>query len=295
LVGKKLPTILRHGIGNLKVYQVDIHKRYAYCTSIPFFFFTLLKIITMYGKHATMLTVIAFATVTTIAAQKNNSAFVEFGAGAGTIIYQGDLASSVLGATNTANVSWQFYVQKTLNSSFAVRANLAVGTIRVNESDYATPAWKQQRNFNFSTRLTEVSAQLLFSPFGTNIGRYTPKFTPYAFAGVAATFTDVERDYSRTTASFLSDTKFSNGFAFDSARGTPKVIAAIPVGVGVRYAFSGAISAYAEATYRVTASDYIDGFSRSANPLNKDQYYGANIGIHVKLFSKRTGCPPVKW
>ena len=36
--------------------------------------------------------------------------------------------------------------------------------------------------------------------------------------------------------------------------------------------------------YRFSFSDYIDGFSLSANPSHKDSYYSANIGLRYRFY-----------
>jgi hypothetical protein len=49
----------------------------------------------------------------------------------------------------------------------------------------------------------------------------------------------------------------------------------------------------AEATYRITASDYIDGFSFSGNPVKNDHYYGLTLGISYRFGWNGISCPKV--
>ena len=48
----------------------------------------------------------------------------------------------------------------------------------------------------------------------------------------------------------------------------------IPVGAGIKWMVTPCIAVNAEATLRISFSDYIDGFfSYAANPKRKDAYY----------------------
>ena len=65
----------------------------------------------------------------------------------------------------------------------------------------------------------------------------------------------------------------------DSAHSLPKVIPVLPVGAGLRYFFSPKFGLNLEASYRVSFTDYIDGFSQAANPDLKDHYMNYALGI----------------
>jgi hypothetical protein len=66
----------------------------------------------------------------------------------------------------------------------------------------------------------------------------------------------------------------------------------VPVGIGIRYSLSQALSITAEAAYRLTFTDYLDGFSKVADPSKNDHYYGLSIGlVYTFLKSKALKCP----
>ena len=52
----------------------------------------------------------------------------------------------------------------------------------------------------------------------------------------------------------------------------------------------------AEASYRFTFTDYLDGFSEVANPKKKDYYSSYSVGLIYTLGVKNTlNCPPMKY
>ena len=86
------------------------------------------------------------------------------------------------------------------------------------------------------------------------------------------------------------------GLAVDNARGTPRALLAVPVGIGAEYPISEKFSVNIETSYRFIFTDYLDGFSQSANPKLQDHYHSTSAGLIYK-FGKRDkgiGCPVVK-
>lgn len=218
----------------------------------------------------------------------------EAGLSAGAFIYQGDLAPSDLGSYKTVQPAFAVSASSILNRAFAVRANLALGGLRADESKYSHPEYRQQRNFASRSFVAELAAQAVWNPLGRN---YEDKgLAPYLFAGVGVSYINTTRDYSRlNTDYFAENTDMLAGLAVDIAGSTPKFIPVIPVGVGLRYAITPRISVNAETNYRVTFTDYIDGFSYSANPDKRDHYHSHSIGVIYRFGRKNTlDCPVVR-
>ena len=97
-------------------------------------------------------------------------------------------------------------------------------------------------------------------------------------------------------AFFGESSAVANGLAADNAKGVPRKLLSIPVGIGAEYPISGRISLNAEAAYRFIFTDYLDGFSLSANPKRQDHYYNISAGL-MYTFGKRdngVGCPVMK-
>jgi hypothetical protein len=208
----------------------------------------------------------------------------EIGINAGTMVYQGDLARSWKGDYKSLKPAIGLYVSRTLDPYFAVRANLYVGKVAANDADYSTPEWKQLRAFKFNTLITELSSSIVFNFFGDNNADNFRRLSPYIFAGAGVSFLSVKRDWSnlnRTAYDSKSDVQL--GLAIDSANSTPKVIPVLPVGAGLRFIISSQLALNAEATYRFTTTDYLDGFKYAANPAKRDSYYGLSLGISYRL------------
>lgn len=227
-------------------------------------------------------------------AQPNFSRW-ELGANIGTFIYQGDLTPAAIGSYKTPGLVLGLWVGRRLNKAFSLRGNLALGTLRGDDAKWENPDWRQQRNFNFGSPVSELSGQLVWN-IGKSEESSRTRFAPYLFGGVGVAFLRIRRDWSNLNASYFGETdNVSTGLPDDINRRLPWVIPVVPVGAGVRYALSQKISLHAESAYRFTATDYLEGFSRSANPSQKDQYYNVSVGIIYKL-GKRSGldCPPVR-
>jgi hypothetical protein len=88
-----------------------------------------------------------------------------------------------------------------------------------------------------------------------------------------------------------------NGLAIDNARGTPRALLSVPVGVGAEYPISNRFSVNIETSYRFIFTDYLDGFSQSANPTQQDHYHSTSAGIIYKFGErdKGIGCPVMKY
>ena len=221
----------------------------------------------------------------------------EVGINASAFIYQGDLTPSKIGSFKTATPGAAIYANRILNSSFSLRTNLAIGELKGDDSKYSSPAWRQQRNLNFSTPVYEISEMLVWNILGTNYDRTNSGFTPYLFGGVGYTFLHIRRDASNfNTHYFLAGSREVVGLAADEAHSLPKGMLVIPVGAGVRYGLSQALSVAAEVSYRTTFSDYLDGFSKVANPSRNDRYYSLSIGVVYRFGTDNTlKCPVLRY
>ncbi|MES2647133.1 MAG: DUF6089 family protein [Bacteroidota bacterium] len=236
----------------------------------------------------------------------------EFGIHVGGLFYQGDLAPGILGSFKTAKPVAGIFYNRILTPYWSVRANLDFGGLKGDDAKNEEPDYMKRRNFNFNTPLTELSLLGVFNLFGNNLdGSMTQRLSPYVFAGGGAAFVNIKRDWSRIDSSMLHNGGNTlAGLLRDSATELPKTLAVIPMGAGIKYALSPRVALALEGTYRVTFTDYLDGFSYAANPDRKDSYYGLTIGAVFNfggssgsgyggggMFRKggksKTGCPTV--
>jgi hypothetical protein len=236
-----------------------------------------------------------FCTGTVVFAQQKNPKY-EFGAGVGFVVYQGDLTPEQLGSFRTLKPAVGFYVSRILGPSFSLRTNLAYGHLHGDDARYSFPEYRQQRNFNFTSPVLEVSELLVWNAAGKN---YDDKgFSPYLFAGAGLSFLNIKRDWSKiNTKYFLPESsEIWAGLAADSVHSLPHIIPVIPVGAGIRYGITSSISVFAESSYRLSFTDYIDGFSRAANPTKRDHYYINTIGLVYHPDRKsRLNCPAIHY
>jgi len=216
------------------------------------------------------------------------------GINAGAYIYQGDLTPNPLGSYKTKKFGLGFSGAKILNSNFSIRGNLLFAKLKADESKYANPAYRQQRNFKFSSPLIELTGQLVWNPLG---GNNTDKgFSPYVFGGGGFSYLNVKRDWSNFNAEYFAANSTSiTGLATDQQNTPPRIIPVLPVGLGARYNISSRFAVTAESSYRITFTDYIDGFSYAANPERNDHYISHTIGIIYRVGKKNIlACPKVK-
>jgi hypothetical protein len=242
-------------------------------------------------------TFFCFSSLPLHAQKGKGSGKYELGMNLGTLIYQGDLTPSDLGSYRTMKPVIGIYGSRILSEAFSVRLNLAFGRLKGDESKYSEPDYRQQRNFAFTSPVTEVSGLLVWNVLGLKQNAVgIVNFTPYVFAGAGYSFIKVKRDFSRFNAShFGSTSEVATGLDEDIAVAPPRGIPVIPVGIGVRYGISPKLSFTLESTYRHTFTDYLDGFSRAANPDLKDSYHSHTVGLVFSFGNKdKLGCPPVK-
>jgi hypothetical protein len=220
----------------------------------------------------------------------------EFGAYASAFVYQGDLSPSFLGSLKTIKPGAGIFVNRFLNRSFSLRANFSYGMLSGNDAAYSTPAYRKQRNFNFTTPVIETSVVEVWNILGKNGAENNYGFSPYIFTGLGFSFLNIKRDWSKlNTSYFAGETGVFTGLAADKAHHVPDIIPVVPVGIGLRYAIKSHFAVNTEFSYRFTATDYLDGFSKSADPSKNDHYYTISAGLIYRFGKQNTlACPKLK-
>jgi hypothetical protein len=187
---------------------------------------------------------------------------------------------------------------RNINRLFAVRLQIMNGRLKGDDAKYNNPAWRQQRNFNFTSPVTELSGLFVWNLFGLNPNEAgIINFSPYVFGGLGFSLLKIKRDWSQFNYShFAAQTGVTNGLTEDINHTPPKTILVFPAGLGVRYGLSQKLSFTIESAYRFTTTDYLDGFSKAANPERKDRYHTLTAGL-IYSFSKRNqlDCPVVRY
>lgn len=246
-------------------------------------------------KEAICILILIYGYGPALHSQTNNNPKFQFGVGAGTFIYQGDLTPSSLGSYKTLKPQINLFAAKFFSPSLSLRANLAFGGLKGDDGRYNHPEYRQQRNFNFHTPVTEISGIVEWNLLGRNF--ISKGFAPYLFAGAGYSFLKIKRDWGNlNTAYFPAESALRTGLAEDAQYSLPKGLLVLPVGAGARYYLSDKIGINAETSYRLASTDYLDGFSRAANPSKKDSYYSHTIGVVYRLGKKNMlDCPVIRY
>jgi hypothetical protein len=238
----------------------------------------------------TMAAAILLCGVTPRALAQIASSPYEFGIRAGIFIYQGDLTPQRAGSFKTPSFVFGINAAKRLSDVLAVRIDLNRGGLRGSDAAYAEPSWRKERNFKFSSPVTELSASMVWNAWGTR-----HRLSPYVFAGAGLSILNIKRDATGFNTEYFSGEALDQRLAADEAHRLPKILPILPVGIGLRYPLTSHLFLNAEAAYRYTATDYLDGYSQAANPNKNDHYYIYSIGLtYAPGQRNRLGCPVVK-
>jgi hypothetical protein len=214
---------------------------------------------------------------------------LEIGLTGGAFVYQGDLTPARLGSYSTLKPAVNLFINRILSPELSLRTSLFYGGLKGDDAIYSHPDWRRQRNFNFTASVFELSELLVWNAWSTD-----KKLTPYLFGGVGLSFLNIKRDWSRFNGEFFQLEDLSSKLSEDIAHGTPTLIPVLPVGAGLRYSVTRKLSVIAETSYRLTRTDYLDGFSKAANPQFYDHYQSHTIGILYSFGKKSTlNCPTI--
>ncbi len=213
----------------------------------------------------------------------------QFGLTGGLFIYQGDLSPSVIGSYRTPGFTVNAFVDYPVGTAISVRASLAYGKLRGNDGAYNEPEWRAHRGFRFNASVLELSGHLLWYPIGND-----RKWAPYLFGGPGLSLLSINRDWSRFNGEyFVSEPALQEGLNKDLERRLPTIIPVLPVGAGIQFDLIPSLALIAETGYRFSNTDYLDGFSQSANPALKDHYLNHSVGILFRPGRRSTlDCPP---
>jgi len=238
---------------------------------------------------------VSFFLLSAEAAAQLNRPRYEAGALLSGFVYQGDLTPKRFGSFETTRLGFSLFGSLLLSPSFALRANFSHGSLRGDDALYKYPAYRQQRNFNFRTPVTELSVLLSWSPLADQYN--SRRISPYLFTGGGISFLRIKRDWSQFNAShFGEEPELIERLGEDQAVRPPRSIPVIPVGAGFRYRLTQRMGVNVESSYRLLFTDYLDGFSKAANPEKNDHYHTISAGVSYRIGQKNMlGCPVVKY
>jgi hypothetical protein len=224
----------------------------------------------------------------TASAQQITKPKYEVGIRVSSLIYQGDLAPAAAGSYKSLQLGGGIFATRILDWNWAVRISADYGKMKGADSLYKE-SWRKERSFSFSTSFLEIAAQMVYT-IGDNYR--ASRLQPYVYAGAGVSLLNVKRDYSRSDPAYFAYNEWAaNGLRVDTTRALPKRCLIFPVGGGLRFGIGDYMSFYAEGTYRLMSTDYLDGFSKSANPSLLDHYTNLSIGFIYRFGDNYINCP----
>jgi len=203
-------------------------------------------------------------------AQKN-----EIGVFAGGMFYKGEVSDF---SWKTPGLLGGVMFRQNWNPAFSTQFTFSRGNVRGSDKN-STSSIAQQRDYEFNTRITELSAQLVYNFYDFGHFADTHPWTPYLFGGIAG-------------FSMSPQNSQDNNAPYSTLQ------LAIPFGVGAKFMVNENWNISLQFGARKTFTDYMDDLyvtgTRSpklytGNPNDKDMYFQTSIGISY-VFQGRP-CP----
>ncbi len=154
---------------------------------------------------------------------------------------------------------------------------------------------RNDRGRKYSTTIFELSTQLEYNLFAEEnhfrsmamfnrkgmVNNYST-FNAYAFLGIGALYFKPKFSSSQPL-----DPKI------DIHTGYSNIAAVFPVGLGLKYIIDDRWLVNAELGYRFTTTDFIDGYTQSADSKHNDVYYFLTLSAHYRLKTARSNLPNI--
>ncbi len=228
---------------------------------------------------------IIFLTLGSIATNAQDSCAVckpykwEVGLPIGLNQYFGDMHCSQPYASQNSLMVGAF-VRRHINDYFSIRPQVLVGRLAGRDLDNPDKLWDYRRLRFKSTPFIEAAVLGEFYPLKerrfTCDGFMKKTLSPYIFGGIGATYSNptVYQDAGASAPVIPRDLQADRDHVGKFGN---RIAAVIPVGLGLKYNVAPRWTLGAEAGYRFSTSDYLDGISMAGNAERKDGYFLANV------------------
>lgn len=186
----------------------------------------------------------------------------EVGIVAGVSGYRGDLAQNWIpnpkAVFPTAGIIYKYFPNPQIGYRFGLNA-LDIG----GADSLSSVAADKLRNLSFNNRLLELQAGIEVNLLPIEADRF--KFTPYAFAGVAAVYSNPYAYDRMNQKVYLRDlsTEGQGLPGYPDRKSYSMIHASFPIGAGIKAFVGNTVMVTAEVGLRYVVSDYIDDVSRS--------------------------------
>lgn len=209
------------------------------------------------------------------------------GVNLGTFIYQGDLTPAVAGSWKTARPGIELSLTKQVTNHMSLKYALVLASLRGDDMKYKNEQeYRGYRQFYYQSHFAELSVSDNFSLFGAD--KTTGRFNPYISAGVGVAFMiDRANSSANTQWNYFSASNLLEHVKEDSAKGIPRAFVSVPLGLGFNYRINDRLHFNMEALYRLSISDYLDGYSRAGNNSKNDYFYSIAAGLHFTIGKRK--------
>jgi hypothetical protein len=209
------------------------------------------------------------------------------------------------------------HVRKALGYLVSIRGELFTGTAKglgskENYNYKNNPAWNGYNNatdkvfYNYKTKLTDASVQMLFNLTNINFNKSEPKFALYAIAGVGVTMYESNIDATNAGGARYNFNSISSSLSKSETRSALKAlldgtyetageggkatVANATVGLGAAFKISKRVNVAIENRLTVLSNDLLDGQKWGPFPANNpslssnnDTYNFLSVGLNINI------------
>lgn len=209
-----------------------------------------------------LVTALAFLPVTFFAQREAVVQEGEFGIGAGTGHYFGDLNTRA--HLNRPKMAASIFFRKNFGNYIAVRVGASFAQLGYSDIYNTHNAYMNQRNLSFNANVWELALQGDFNFFRFMPGEPGYNFTPYVTFG-AGIFNYDPYALLAGQKYFLRplNTEGQGSSLYPERKPYSSMALSIPFGAGIKYSLNERINIGFEIVHRITGTDYLDDVSKT--------------------------------
>lgn len=193
----------------------------------------------------------------------------QVGVFAGLANYQGDLVESSF-TLKESSFAFGALLKHDLSTKLAIRAGLNFGKIKGDDANFSD---RENRGYSFESNIFDLSAGLEYTFLAKDRydagGSFQKTVSPFIYLGAGIINSNVSIDDNIVRTQEELD---AGNLHF-----------ALPIGLGLKADLTERVTLAGEFSFRATFSDYLDGFSESANPDENDWYWLAGLTLTYRL------------
>lgn len=196
--------------------------------------------------------------------------------------YYGDLVTQPYPELKESKLGVGAFMRLNLDNEWGIRMMFTHGSISGTDENAIDPSLIANRNFSFQSNYSDIGLLLEWDLAGNRRydegGNFNAIFSPFLGIGMGGTFFEPLPIFSNSP-NWEEDPQIAK----DLELAVPTWRVSLPLTAGVKIDLSPTVSLSLEASAKYPFSDYLDGISLSANPLNYDWLFNAGMGISVRF------------